>query len=71
MTVSCPKLIDILVHSPSTQTGEQQKKQNSFEGQTSDTSSNRGKHGKYIIITVLYVKIKWATTLNNMLVQIR
>ncbi|VDI35244.1 E3 ubiquitin-protein ligase Mdm2, partial [Mytilus galloprovincialis] len=44
VTVSCPKLIDILVHSPSTQTGEQQKKQNSFEGQTSDTSSNRAQN---------------------------
>ncbi|CAC5373780.1 unnamed protein product [Mytilus coruscus] len=32
VTVSCPKLIDILVHSPSIQTTEQQKAQNTSQG---------------------------------------
>ncbi|XP_063403481.1 E3 ubiquitin-protein ligase Mdm2-like isoform X3 [Mytilus trossulus] len=44
VTVSCPKLIDILVHSPSTQTGEQQNGQNNSHGQTSDTSAHRAQN---------------------------
>ncbi|CAG2254557.1 MDM2 [Mytilus edulis] len=44
VTVSCPKLIDILVHIPSTQTGEQQKDQSNFQGQTSDTSAHRAQN---------------------------
>ncbi|XP_052063896.1 E3 ubiquitin-protein ligase Mdm2-like [Mytilus californianus] len=46
VTVSCPKLIDILVHSPSTQTTEQQKAQNNSQGQSSDTSANRVKQAQ-------------------------
>ncbi|CAC5391676.1 MDM2 [Mytilus coruscus] len=44
VTVSCPKLIDILVHSPSIQTTEQQKAQNTSQGQASDTSANRAQN---------------------------